>query len=260
MLYFHCWSGGKDSTAGIILDNIHGLPPSRVVFSEIMFDKKRGISGELPEHIDFIMNKAKPVFERWGYAVEIVRADRDYLDLFYHVIEKSKIGERRGKYAGWLLGGMCYANQALKLSPIKKYIKNFGDEEFTQYIGIAADEPKRLERIKGTNKISLLQRYGYTEKMAFDICRKYNLLSPIYEFSRRGGCWFCPNRSYREFAHTKTKHSELWEELKRINREKNVVSRGFKYGKTLEEVERLIDEEIRNQQYAAQQQTLFDFL
>lgn len=83
MLYFHCWSGGKDSTAGIILDNIHGLPPSRVVFSEIMFDKKRGISGELPEHIDFIMNKAKPVFERWGYAVEIVRADRDYLDLFY---------------------------------------------------------------------------------------------------------------------------------------------------------------------------------
>lgn len=48
--------------------------------------------------------------------------------------------------------------------------------------------------------------------------------------------------------------------MKRINREKNVVSRGFKYGKTLEEVERLIDEEIRNQQYAAQQQTLFDFL
>ena len=35
--------------------------------------------------IDFIMNKAKPVFERWGYAVEIVRADRDYLDLFYRL-------------------------------------------------------------------------------------------------------------------------------------------------------------------------------
>lgn len=63
MLYFHCWSGGKESTAGIILDNIHGLPPSRVVFSEIMFDKKRGISGELPEHIDFIMNKAAEVIQ-----------------------------------------------------------------------------------------------------------------------------------------------------------------------------------------------------
>ena len=32
-----------------------------------MFDRKRGISGERPEHIDFIKNKAKPLFESWGY-------------------------------------------------------------------------------------------------------------------------------------------------------------------------------------------------
>lgn len=82
MLYFHSWSGGKDSTASVILDHIHGLPPSTIIFSEVMFDKKRGISGELPEHIDFVMNKAKPLFESWGYKVEIVRAGKDYIDLF----------------------------------------------------------------------------------------------------------------------------------------------------------------------------------
>jgi hypothetical protein len=76
VLYFHSWSGGKDSTASVILDHIHGLPPSTIIFSEVMFDKKRGISGELPEHIDFVMNKAKPIFESWGYKVEIVRAKK----------------------------------------------------------------------------------------------------------------------------------------------------------------------------------------
>ena len=30
-----------------------------------MFDEN--ISGELPEHIDFIKNRAIPVFESWGY-------------------------------------------------------------------------------------------------------------------------------------------------------------------------------------------------
>lgn len=56
-VYIHSWSGGKDSTASIILDHIHQLPPSKVIFSEVMYDKKRRISGELPEHIDFINNK-----------------------------------------------------------------------------------------------------------------------------------------------------------------------------------------------------------
>ncbi len=123
MLYFHSWSGGKDSTASVILDHIHELPPSKIIFSEVMFDKKRGISGELPEHIDFVMNKAKPLFESWGYTVEIVHAEKDYLDLFFHVLQRSKVEERIGKHVGWLLGGACAANRDLKIKPIRDYYK-----------------------------------------------------------------------------------------------------------------------------------------
>lgn len=262
MLYFHSWSGGKDSTAGVILDHIHGLPPSKVIFSEVMFDMKRGISGELPEHIDFVKNKAKPLFESWGYSVEIVHAEKDYIDLFFHVIKKSKVEDRIGKYVGWVLGGMCAANRDLKIKPIHDYYKRLDlvGTEYTQYIGIAKDEPERLERLKGTNKVSLLKRYGYTEQMAYDLCKEYGLLSPIYEFSKRGGCWFCPNQSYAEFAHTKTKYPELWAELRELDKEENVISHGFKYWKTLAEVERLIEEEIENQKQAALQQSLFDFI
>lgn len=35
------WSGGKDSTASIILAHIHHLPITEIVFCEVMFDKSR---------------------------------------------------------------------------------------------------------------------------------------------------------------------------------------------------------------------------
>ena len=80
-------------------------------------------------------------------------------------------------------------------------------------MGIAADEPKRLERLTD-NKRSLLYEYHCTEEMAYELCKNYGLLSPIYSFTRRNGCWFCPNQSYNELAHLKFLHPELWEELK----------------------------------------------
>lgn len=66
MLYFQSWSGGKDSTASIILEHIHGLPRSKIILSEVMFDKKRNISGELPEHMEWVHNAAIPIFQSWG--------------------------------------------------------------------------------------------------------------------------------------------------------------------------------------------------
>lgn len=59
----------------------------------------------------------------------------------------------------------------------------------TQYVGIAADEPRRLARLK-SNQISLLDKYGYTEEMAMAKCKEYGLVSPIYESSHRGGVGF----------------------------------------------------------------------
>lgn len=54
MHYSVSWSGGKDSTASIILAHLHGDPVDSIVFAEVMFDIVNGISGENPQHIDFI--------------------------------------------------------------------------------------------------------------------------------------------------------------------------------------------------------------
>lgn len=258
MKYYHCWSGGKDSTASIILDHMYGLPPSKIIMSEVMFDRRRNISGELPEHMEWVHNIAIPQFKSWGYSVEILHADKDYLDLFYHVINRSKYPERNGKLHGWVVGGKCDANRDLKIKPIRDYCKT--TEPYTQYVGIALDEPKRLQRLKQTNRVSLLEKYGYTEKMAYNLCQQYNLLSPIYETSKRNGCWFCPNCSYKTFADVKEQYPELWEELKKLSHTENLVSYGFKYGETFASVNTKVDNIICQRRWARRQTSIFDTL
>lgn len=60
--------------------------------------------------------------------------------------------------------------------------------------------------------------------MAFELCEKYNLLSPIYDFTKRGGCWFCPNARYFELKHLRSNHRDLWKRLLDLEDEENLVA------------------------------------
>lgn len=95
-------------------------------------------------------------------------------------------GRHKGKIYGFPIGGMCVINRECKIKPIHDYYRQYKDQEIIQYVGIAIDEPKRLARLSKNGKISkvsLLEKYGYTEDMARKKCAEYGLLSPIY----RGG-------------------------------------------------------------------------
>lgn len=220
MKYIASWSGGKDSTASIILAHEHNEPLDLIIFSEVMFDEN--ISGEHPEHIDFIKNRAIPVFENWGYKVTILHAKMNYMDIFMREPTRGKYFGT-GKKTGFPMSGKCQINRSVKILPIKTFLKLI-EEPFTQYIGIAIDEPVRMERIVNEgNKVSLLSKYGYTEKMAFGLCEKYDLLSPIYKFSPRGGCWFCPNAKYEELKHLRTNHPDLWEKLLELENTQDLI-------------------------------------
>ena len=115
-----------------------------------------------------------------------------------------------------------------------------GGYDIVQYVGIAKDEPKRLARLKG-NQVSLLEKYGYTESMAYDLCKKYDLLSPIYEYGTRGGCWFCMNAKLPQYIRIRRDYPEMWGELRELSKTPNLCSYGFKWGKTLGEVEDKMD-------------------
>lgn len=218
MKYIASWSGGKDSTASIILAHENNEPLDLIIFSEVMFDEN--ISGEFPEHIDFIKNKAIPLFESLGYETKILHSDKTYMDIFTHEpVRGKRFGT--GMKVGFPATGMCGIQKPCKLKPIKNFLKELGSD-YIEYVGIAKDEPKRLERLCEA-KISLLEKYGYTEQMAFDLCKKYDLISPIYNFTHRGGCWFCPNMRDCQLRHLRNNHRDLWDKLLELENMPNLI-------------------------------------
>lgn len=236
-----CISGGKDSMATAILALEHGEPLDLAVYCEVMFDKN--ISGEVPEHRDFVYNKMIPWLEENGVPVRVVRGDKTYLDSHYHVIKNPKNPLNTGKYRGFPIAGRCTINRDCKTGPMAKFFTANRLQAAVQYVGIAADEPERLERLDGVKKISLLAKYGYTEKMAADLCKEHGLYSPAYKYSDRNGCWFCPNCRMKEFAEFKRRHPDLWQRLLDLGKVENLVSYGFRYSMTIEEVDQQISME-----------------
>lgn len=233
-----CISGGKDSMATAILALEHGEPLDMAVYCEVMFDEN--ISGEVPEHRDFMYNKVIPWLEDKGVFVSVVRGGKSYLDCFYQKIgSRSKAPEKIGKHWAFPMSGRCFVQRDCKVVPMQKYIKSLG-EDVVLYNGIAIDEPERLERMRGTNRISLLEKYGYTEEMAAELCKQHGLYSPAYQYSNRNGCWFCPNCKISEFAEFKRRHPDLWQKLLDLGKEENLVSNKFRYNMTIEDVDREI--------------------
>jgi 3'-phosphoadenosine 5'-phosphosulfate sulfotransferase (PAPS reductase)/FAD synthetase len=208
MKYIASCSGGKDSVATLLLAKEHNEPLDMVVFVEVMFDEN--ISGELPEHIDFIYNTLKPwVEDELKVPFIILRSEKNYVERFYRLGVR---GKNKGRMRGFPIPFRCIINSELKVAPIHKFYNSL-DDDITQYVGIAADEPKRLEKLVSSNKISLLDKYGYTEDMATELCKEYGLYSPVYEFSKRSGCWFCGNCRKSEWKYLIDKHPELFDRL-----------------------------------------------
>lgn len=225
--------------AQIILARENGEPLDMILYCEVMYDAENNISGETPEHRDFIYNRAIPVLKSWGYNTTVVRSRMDYKKCFFHVIKNSKVLERNGKFCGFPLSGKCEINGRCKTGEIKKFYtaNKINSKNAIQYVGIAKGEKARLEKLRGTNKVSLLEKYNYTEGMARELCVKYDLLSPAYEFTDRGGCWFCPNCKDREFEHMRKHHPELWYDLVKLGETKNTVSPLFNRKETIQDIE-----------------------
>ena len=215
-----CWSGGKDSTATIILAKQLGIPIDYILFCEVMFDEET--SCELPQHMEFVKNVAIPKFKEWGYETRILHHDKTYMDYFNHVRTR---GKYIGKRVGFPMADRCNA-RICKIAPVERFLQSYKLEEITQLVGICADEPVRLERLS-KGKRSLLAEQGITESKAREICKEYGLLSPYYAYSKRGGCFCCPNAGKKQLAFVRTHHRQLWDKLLLLEKEDNLIGHIF---------------------------------
>ena len=229
-------SFGKDSVAAVLLAKKHGEPLDEAVYCEVMFDKT--ISGEVPEHRDFIYTKGIPALERMGVKVTILRSEKTYVDLFTGRVTR---GPKKGMVRSFPVCGKCYVQRDCKLKPILRYQKTLPPDT-VQYIGYAKDEQERLLRLGG-RQVSLLEKYNCTEQDAKELCRQAGLLSPIYEFTNRGGCWFCPNAKRKELRHLYDHHPELWNRMLELQAIPGKVSEKFDRKRRFSDIDALFRQE-----------------
>lgn len=227
MKYVASLSFGKDSMAMLIKIKELGLPLDEVIYVDIMFDDDT--SGETPEMASFISKAEKILKEKFDIEVTHLRGVT-FKEQFYKIKQRGKhIGHNYG--FPYTIGAWC--NDRLKMQPIKEYMRKQTDE-IIQYVGIAYDEPERYERLNHETYIAPLYDLKITEKEAMEICRKYDLLSPIYETSFRGGCWFCPKQRLSQLKWLYEEHNDLWNMLKEMEKDSFNT---FKPNTTLKDLE-----------------------
>lgn len=200
------WSGGKDSTATIILMHENNIPIEKIVYVRMMFNEE--IPATLPVMTNFVDETIKKL-EEWGYEVEVVKSKKSAFQISEQIYQRSKYSTSNGnKYgvSGFARGACVFQKEK------PNAIDSVSAAEF-EMIGYAADESERIHRLGGGRQ-SIMVTLGVSEKEAFEICTKYGMLSPLYERGiGRDGCFFCPNAGKKERELLKIEHPELVEAI-----------------------------------------------
>jgi len=213
--YLASCSFGKDSIAAIITHLENGGHIDEAVYCKVMFDDK--VSGEIPEHENWIHSVAIPKLEKdWGIKTTVLQSELTYVDYFY---KKKKKGKYKGQIYGFprIRGAWC--NNILKTHPIRSYEKKLGS--FKNIIGLAANEKGRMKGKRQKDSVVLpLDIHGVNEERSFEIAKKANLLSPAYDIGfHRLSCWFCHKQRLGMLRMIKNVYPNLWAMLLRLGKD-----------------------------------------
>ena len=212
MKYIANCSFGKDSLAMVLFLIENKLPLDEVVFYD---------TGMEFEAIYRNRDKMLPILKQHGIKYTELKPETNFIyDMLERPVKSKQKGEHKGY--GWC-GGVCRWGTTRKTKALDDYAKGAK----IQYIGIAADEPERVERLKDT-KCAPLAQARMTEKDCLKYCRlrgwNWNEPSPItesgyidlYDILDRVSCWCCSNKNRRELKNIYKYLPLYWERLKHL--------------------------------------------
>lgn len=102
-----------------------------------------------------------------------------------------------------------------------------GGTNIVEYLGIAADEPKRFGQLNERKRAPLVE-FGIEEGLCGLYCQYAGILSPVYETGCRDGCWFCHNQGVNQLRLLRRDYPDLWALLLKWDNDSPVI---FKPGK-----------------------------
>lgn len=217
MKYIASVSFGKDSLAMLLRLIEENKPLDEVVFYD---------TGMEFEAIYKIRDRVKLLLESKRIKFTELKPKCDFCyKMFDLVVNKGRENEHKGY--SWC-GGRCRWGTTEKLQALEKYCK--GNIE---YVGIAYDEPKRLEKERKGNKQFPLAEWKMTEKDCLEYCyiRGYFWQEDnveLYNILDRVSCWCCANKNLKELKNYYLYLPKYWQKLKDLQ---SRTDRPFKYNK-----------------------------
>lgn len=198
MKHIVSFSGGKDSTAMLLMMEERGMQIDDIVFADTGM--------EFPEVYEVI----KQVESIIGKKITRLKGDKTFEWMFTSAPKKS--GKQAGMIGkGWPSMFCRWCTGALKRDPLKEYYKQIGDE-FTLYIGIAADEtPRTKHAMTHKNTRFPLVEWGVKEEDAFQYCFDRNITwRGAYKNRKRLSCFLCPMQRISDWRDLRENYPDLW--------------------------------------------------
>ena len=131
-----------------------------------------------------------------GRSIVRLKSPQTFEYLFYEYSPK-RANPKLAQYSGFSWPGPRnrWCTAMLKTRIIAKYLRELSQEyTLVQYIGIAADEPKRIRE----HRYPLVE-WGMTEADCLAYCRERGFdWEGLCDIFHRVSCWCCPLQSYDE--------------------------------------------------------------
>ena len=201
--YIASVSWGKDSLCMLLGLIERGMPLDEVVYYDTgmefqaIYDTRDKIIPMLSER-GIIYTEIKPVY-----------------DFQWKMFEKPVNGRNGLHYGYSWCGGRCRWGTTDKLRMLDQYAQK---QNAIVYVGIAADEQKRLERLT-EYKIAPLADWNIAEAEALNYCYDHGFEWKengyrLYDLLDRVSCWCCANKNLKELKNYYLYLPEYWERLK----------------------------------------------
>ena len=208
MKYVASVSFGKDSLAMLLLLIEKHYPIDYVVFYD---------TGMEFDAIYTIRDRVAKDLERMGIEfVELHPREPFWMSM---LIRESKYRKKAGYHYGYSwCGGPCRWGTTEKMAAINRFKKSLNDD-VTDYVGIAADEPQRINKASYEGKTLPLVDWGMSESDCLSYCREHGFTwnedgIDLYDVLQRVSCWCCRNKNLTELKAIYTHLPKYWRRLK----------------------------------------------
>ena len=192
------FSGGRTSAFMLwkVLDAYDGKLPENI---KVCFSNT---GKEMPETLDFV----KDCQEHWGVDIVWLEycSENKYKVVNYQ--SASRKGEpfeeliKKKKYVPNMFARFCTSD--LKVIPINKYLESIGFEDFITFVGIRADEPRRVAKQRGKENYAVPladENIGLSDIYEFWSNNEFDLNLPnINGYTHWGNCDLCYLKSHQK--------------------------------------------------------------